>query len=147
MIKIVPKFTKADITAMVQVKAENIEKAVLLALMRVGEQFVVNARNEGSYKDRTGNLRSSVGYVILKDGNVISDNFRGKAKQGVSQAQKVADDVARKYPRGYVLIGVAGMDYAAAVESRGYDVITSSSTVAETALINAIGRIASKLAK
>ena len=34
--------------------------------------------------------------------------------------------MALDYPKGMVLIGVAGMGYAAAVESRGYDVITGS---------------------
>jgi len=50
---------------------------------------------------------------------------------GRFNAMNVLDDIAAQYPTGMILVVVAGMEYAAAVESKGYDVITGSSREAE----------------
>lgn len=104
---------------------EKVHSDILNTLRFVGEEFVNKARISGNYKDRTGNLRSSIGYIILKDGKIIDKNFEGE-KEGKNQGQKVAKEVAEQHPDGYVLIGVAGMQYAAYVEARSFDVITGS---------------------
>ncbi|MGV4578106.1 hypothetical protein ACQ1R5_10635 [Ornithobacterium rhinotracheale] len=36
-----------------------------------------------------------------------------------------------KYPRGYVLVVVAGMNYALYVESKGYNVLSTAEQLAE----------------
>jgi hypothetical protein len=119
---------------------------ILLNLHRIGESFVTEARNTETYKDRTGNLRSSIGYIILHNGEQLFESFKSTGgKDGVSKAREVVDEIKQKFPSGFVLIGVAGMDYAAAVEAKGYDVITSSALQAETSLRIAIKRIESKL--
>ncbi|MDB0602359.1 hypothetical protein PL373_14655 [Tenacibaculum maritimum] len=104
---------------------EKVHSDILNTLRFVGEEFVNKARISGNYKDRTGNLRSSIGYIILKDGKIINKNFEGE-KEGKNQGQKVAKEVAEQHPDGYVLIGVAGMQYAAYVEAKSFDVITGS---------------------
>lgn len=104
---------------------KDVDNKTLQTLQFVGEKFVNKARLTGNYTDRTGNLRSSIGYIILKDGKTIDRNFQGKSK-GKQQAQSVASEVALQYPKGFVLIGVAGMEYAAYVEAKGFDVITGS---------------------
>jgi len=145
-VKLVFKLNKSDIRKLLNERKQRIEQALLLRLLRIGEEFVTNARNNATFTDRTGNLRSSIGYVILKDGKQIEQNFQrvGKGKSGVAVAKEVAKEAATNFPTGYVLICVAGMDYAAAVESKGYDVITSSSILAEGSLKNAIKTIESK---
>lgn len=107
-------------------KVDSIEQKTIEALQYEGEIFINKARATGNYKDRTGNLRSSIGYMILKDGQPIKSNFQGSKEDGRAKAREAAIDVATQYPNGYVLIGVAGMGYAAAVESLGFDVITGS---------------------
>ncbi|MEE9408268.1 MAG: hypothetical protein V3V28_09355 [Polaribacter sp.] len=104
---------------------EKVHSDILNTLRFVGEEFVNKARITGNYKDITGNLRSSIGYIILKDGKIIDKNFEGE-KEGKNQGQKVAKEVAEQHPDGYVLIGVAGMQYAAYVEAKSFDVITGS---------------------
>lgn len=147
-VKIVPKFNRADIRRMLEERRKRIADAILMMLQRIGEQFVANARNRGKYKDRTGNLRSSVGYVILYNGEQYTENFQQlKGKEGVQRAREVIEELKGNYPRGFVLICIAGMDYAAAVESKGYDVITASSTIAENALRKAVKQIQTKMAK
>lgn len=144
-VMIVPKFSKQDITDALNEHRKRIEEVVLLNLQRIGEEFVVQARDTDTYKDRTGNLRSSIGYVILRNGTQITENFESRGgPNGVDTAKAVIDEAKAKFPHGFVLIGVAGMDYAAAVESRGLDVITSSSIQAEVSLKDAIERIKHK---
>lgn len=114
-----------------QDRVDAYEQKTLEALQYAGEEFVNNARINGNYTDDTGNLRSSIGYVILKDGQEIYSSFPGDTAQGKRTARResrriVLDEVSQTDYKGYMLVGIAGMSYAAAVESRGYDVITGS---------------------
>lgn len=147
-VSLVPKFNRNDIIKAIAGKKELIEQAILLRLKRVGERFIRNCRNNANFTDRTANLRSSFGYVILKNGTEVFGALgKGEGKEGPEQAQKVIDEVAQKFPTGFVLIGVAGMDYAAAVESKGFDVITGSSAIAEQELKKAMKELGNKLSK
>ncbi|MEX6691256.1 hypothetical protein QTN47_27350 [Danxiaibacter flavus] len=150
--KLVPKFSKADIQKFLEDKMKALDTATLTRLKRIGETFVKNARENGNYTDMTGNLRNSIGYVILRDGEQLFQNFKKAARvksdtTGANTAQRVALEVAASFPRGYVLIVVAGMDYAAAVESRGKDVITASSITAKNDLSKAVDAIKRSLAR
>jgi hypothetical protein len=107
------------------------EDAVLL---RIGEEFVNNARQNGEYTDRTGNLRSSIGYILLRDGVIINQNIVGKTTEGRRIAAQLANEFKNMYNTGLVLVGFAGMEYAAAVESKGYDVISGSAPTKEQLL-------------
>lgn len=107
-------------------------------LQRTGEEFVKIARLEGNYIDHTGNLRSSIGYVIVKDGSIVGRNFQvseqaGTDKQtGKREGEQLAMDLVRTFPKGYVLIGVAGMKYAVFVEAmENKDVLTNAANKAE----------------
>jgi len=124
------------------------------SLQRVGENFVNNARSVNSYLDQTGNLRSSIGYGIVKNGQVVTKNFERKNKAIKKAVQEGGDGVdvglrfllqmALDHPRGYVLICVAGMKYAAAVEANGYDVITNSSSLATDELKESLAKLITK---
>ena len=56
------------------------EYKTLVLLQAGGEKFIEVARRSGSYKDQTGNLRSSIGYIIAKDGEVVKENFKESDK-------------------------------------------------------------------
>jgi hypothetical protein len=133
------KFTQSDLDNMFAVKLARIEDAIMSRLQYIGETFVNNARANGTYNDITGNLRSSVCYVVLKNGAKKSP---GTIPQGGSEhmAKMIAE-----HSRGWVLIVVAGMDYAAAVESKGKDVLTASSIIAKAQLKQAITSFKNKL--
>ena len=93
-------------------------------------------KSQGGFGDVTGNLRSSIGYFILKDGKIIIENRKLSTKgtdkiTGYGAAIHLLNEVQKI--TGYQLIGVAGMGYAAYVESLGYNVITIQ---ADVALIN-----------
>lgn len=136
-------FTILDIQNFVKSKRQIIDQTIIQRYQFAGDQFVINARTKtetnGGFGDITGNLRSSIGYIILKDGKVITSEFQEAATgsdrvTGVTAGESIAEEVGAKYPKGFVLIAVAGMSYAAAVESKGKDVITGSAQQLETDL-------------
>ncbi|MEZ2446123.1 hypothetical protein AB6805_30620 [Chitinophaga sp. RCC_12] len=163
-----PRFTNAQIREIFTDRLKRIDIAIISRLQYIGEAFVKNARQKADFTDRTGNLRNSIGYVILKNGVQLYENFRRSASvevtvtagqnrggkrrtkgstDGVQIGKDFAEETSKKFTNGYVLIVVAGMDYAAAVESKGYDVITASSITAKRDLQNAITALKQKITK
>ncbi len=127
---IFPLFKMANVADYVEQTVTKSEENTLMILQRIGEEFVNKARVLVTYTDRTGNLRSSIGYSIYKDGELIDSNYK-IAKGGVKgeiQGESYANEInsQENFPKGYVLIGVAGMKYAKYVEAKHYDVITGS---------------------
>lgn len=142
-----PRFTPAQVATKLQNELNKIESAIVTRLQREGEKFVRNARSVNTYKDQTGNLRSSIGYVILKDGNQISGFFPGGSTAGQEQGRRTAADAASRHRKGYVLIVVAGMEYAAHVEKTGRDVLSNSATKAEQDIRNSLQQLAAKISR
>jgi hypothetical protein len=144
-----PKFTREKIIRGLTMKLNNLMEALIMQAEYIGETFVTLARDNGAYTDRTGNLRNSIGYLIMLDGKVVRDNFQRASQKagedGVKTGRAVAERVAKQFPKGIVLICVAGMNYAAAVESKGFDVITSSELECVGYLKDAIKFIQSEL--
>lgn len=133
---------------------EKTDKVVIRNLQRLGEEAVIYARNrtgEESWYDQTGNLRSSIGYVIAKDGGIVR---RGGFSQildgteGPGEGKEFAKEMADAYPGRYVLIVVAGMNYASYVEEmENKDVLASSSLFVERELPKMIKRIDEQIGK
>ena len=145
--KLTPKFDQSDIRKMIEQKVVRLNKATLMGLQRIGEQFIADARGIDTYTDQTGNLRSSIGYIILKNGKPVFGSRFDQVKdggEGVKKGREFVESQIGKGDGGYVLIVVAGMDYAAAVESKNYDVLTGSSTKAEAMLRKLITRLGKK---
>lgn len=123
-------------------EAERLGRAVVRQLMVAGERVRNEAVERGSYKDRTGNLRHSVGYVVLVDGRVASEAFDGG--EGGAEGRRLSLEVARRFPRGAVLVVVAGMRYASYVAARGYDVLDSAELLAERIVPELLGELKKK---
>lgn len=117
-----PDFKDGTVSAQVQAFRQNLERAVLTLLKYLGEDLVRYARDNHNYTDRTGNLTSSIGYVITREGRIV---FDGIASSGDSResALRVARQMAAESGQSYTLIIVAGMSYASYVEAKGYNVI------------------------
>lgn len=105
-------------------EAEKIYTLIIEAMTQAGEEFVKAARDQpgdhaaGFYQDVTTNLRNSVQYMIFKDGELL------KGSESKFSAQNRSDVLDLVKPQGFQLIGIAGMNYASAVESKGYNVIS-----------------------
>ena len=135
---ITPQFTPADIERMLQEKIAKYEEKIIRILRNVGEKCINEAREYGSYQDRTGNLRSSIGYIVLKDGKPIekggfapTEKGTEVGKNGQKEGEAFINKVTSQYPKGFVLVVVAGMKYASYVEARNYNVLTSAELLAE----------------
>lgn len=140
------RFTADDIKRYMKLKSDQVDQAIISRLKSIGNYFVDSSRNNNTYMDYTGNLRSSIAYVILKNGVILFGNYklseRGSDKaHGVATAKQVIETLGLGLSKGYVLLCVAGMDYAISVESRGKDVITASSIIAKKQLKDAIAHL------
>lgn len=144
--------TESEINAAIKRELERIDKAVVYNLQFVGEKCIIHARSlpspnprnfpnfphipphQPNYIDWTANLRSSIGYLILRDGKVVTQGgFEavGNGTEGAKEGRKYAKEIAARFPKGYALIVVAGMNYAQYVSDRGYDVLDSAELLAE----------------
>jgi len=167
-------FNMPDINALTERKKQAFHDAVVYRLNYLGFECYKIARERGSYIDQTSNLRSSTGYIILYDGTLVkSGGFeqiksskegirtkygkldkRYKAnksiiekKEGDDIGKELAFKIANEYQSGYVLIVVAGMEYALSVESKGYDVLTSAELYAKDEIKDILKKVVSDVAK
>ena len=132
---IVSKTYMRKLKSGLQRTARDITQHLVKQLSYIGEECVKIAREKGSYNDITGNLRSSIGYVVLLDGKPViygaPKQYKGKNGNG-SNGAPAADALLKKLPWGVVLIVCAGMNYAAYVEAVHHkDVLTSAEFKAE----------------
>ncbi|WP_418310602.1 hypothetical protein [Phocaeicola sp.] len=123
----------SEVHDMLMREAERVERLTIRALSKLGEQCVTKIRDRAgdkSWYDQTGNLRSSVGYVIAHNKNIIQYSTFNQVKQGsegVKTGKDLAEELAKRYSNNYVLIVVAGMNYAEFVEAMdNKDVLAST---------------------
>ena len=134
---LIPLFSQKDINKWVDIFTERAEEKMYTLLQAAGEMFVRYARESGRYIDHTGNLRSSIGYVIVRNGSVAYRNFQKQnigteGAEGVERAKRLARELATTHSKGLVLIGLAGMEYAVYVEAiESKDVITAANIKTE----------------
>lgn len=130
---ITPNFTQADVKARFDRLINAIEIRQIKRMQYLGEQCVVMARNNGDYTDQTSNLRSSVGYMVFKNGIAVHEGYEltGEGLEGLMAGKQLAKKVGAKYRNGICLVVTAGMYYALMVESRGRDVLTSTELFAK----------------
>lgn len=120
-------FDSGRIQKETQSQAEALYERILQSFIRAGEKFVINARSQmqdhamGTYKDQTTNLRNSIGYFVFHDGELLKED-----SNIVTNKMNIQDLIN---PKGFQLIGIAGMNYASYVESKGYNVISYQADV------------------
>lgn len=148
------QFNNADIKKFIEAKQKKLYEVIITKLEYRGEDFIGKARSTRTYKDRTANLRNSIGYAVVHNKKVVKINFPNDAAPGMdlkmrrgeilTSAKAKARREARKggakegmefirdiikskiEDNGFYLICVAGKNYAIYVESKGFDVITGT---------------------
>lgn len=117
-------------------QVDNFKNALVYNLCAVGEQVLNAARSTSSYKDQTGNLRSSLGYIVAIDGEIVTISDFAPADKGTDkttgqkEGKAYAEKLIQDFPTGIVLLVVAGMNYASYVSAKGYDVLDSAELLA-----------------
>lgn len=115
---------------------------------KIGDECVniarITDRKQKDFKDRTGNLRGSIGYILVVDGQIYTKSdfkpvpvWDKKLKkmvvheEGPNSGRAFAEKLASECGSGIVLIVVAGMKYAQYVVDKGFDVLDSAEIEAE----------------
>lgn len=147
---ITQKTPMSEIDKYIEQQVQRATDAIIYNLQYVGERVINHARSlpspsaaafkgripkhQPNYIDWTANLRSSIGYVIACDGKVVKEGgfkIEGNGAEGAKSGIQYAKDIVRQYPESITLIVVAGMEYAAYVSAKGYDVIDSAEVLAD----------------
>lgn len=105
-------------------------------LSYLGEKCVRRIKDRGpgeSWIDHTSNLRSSIAYAVYNRGvEAVRSTLSGAGSQGITEGNKMLDDLASKYADTFALVVIAGMDYASNVEDiDSKDVLASTRLWAE----------------
>lgn len=131
---ITPITPPQQIDRAVEAYLANARRAILYKMHYAGERCVIEARTSANFTDRTGNLRSSIGYVIVEDGKVVNEGgfetVKGGSK-GSAEGAKFISQVVSQFTKDIVLVVCAGMKYAAYVAAKGYNVTDSAELLAE----------------
>ena len=143
------QFTTEVVRERFEAFLQEIVRQQVEALQQLGEMCVAHARSipkEQGFEDQTGNLRSSIGYVVFVDGVAVHSLY--EEVKGSSIGAKTGEALAHKVgqgTQGVCLVVTAGMNYALHVESRGRDVIASSEQPAEQELPRMIEQLVSDI--
>lgn len=113
------------IKAQIEVKIQH----MINMLVYIGNEVVTTARTSHKYKDQTGNLTSSIGYCVVRNGSSISESVFdvvSNGQEGSDKGRNFLAELVDKYNDGIALIVVAGMEYAVYVNAKGLDVLDSA---------------------
>ena len=102
---------------------KRLEQATIFTLQYLGESLAKYAKDNHTYTDQTGNLTNSIAYAVVKDKEIVYYDATTQPGEGAEEALKLAMKIASSLPNKFSLIIVAGMNYAAYVEAKGYNVI------------------------
>lgn len=138
-----PKFGNGVVSAVVEKFQERLESATLLTLKYLGENLAKYAKDNHTYTDQTGNLTNSIGYAVVRNKELV---YYSESQPGVgaNTALQTALKMARSCSSAYSLIIVAGMNYAAYVEAKGYNVILPAELKAKKDFPAAMNKLMAK---
>lgn len=136
---IVADFSMDDIVNAINSEVEDWIDNLIASYSTAAKKFVdgIRKKTKGTPTDKstwgniTWNLRSSIGYILLHDGQVVEEYFPSVG--GGDEGSKTGADYAREIATlvnegdGIQLVVVAGMEYAVFVEGNGIDVLSHAS--------------------
>lgn len=137
-----PRYKDKDLQEAFLIRKEKLYELIKLNLSVLAVKAVNHARENRGYTDQTGNLVNSTGFILLRDGVNVYEDFRetynanskknkGKKKKefkvygpvpihqnGQAEGKNLANEIASDFAnfQGWALIVVAGMEYATTVE-------------------------------
>lgn len=146
-----PNFTRSDVQKRLDAFLEMVKKKQIDRMQRLGEKCLIEARNNKGYMMQTGALLSSTGYTIFVDGVALHSEFDAAsgaesdaAQKGIKAGQNLAEKVGKE-TKGVALVVVAGMNYAAYVEAKGYNVLSSAEHLAQRELPRMLEKLISNI--
>ena len=144
----------SEINALFEAETKRVDELTIKSLESLGKDCVEEARDraqEESWFNQTGNLRSSIGYVVVAHGEIVRrSGFETvlSGSEGSMTGRKLAEELSKNYPSGYALIVVAGMHYAGYVEAKdSKNVLASAERLAHEEIYNLMEKLKSQVAK
>jgi len=150
MIRLELDMTPAELDAVYNEQIEEMDRQTLDAFKRVLARALqiqrAKMREDGGYNDQTGQLRSSTGGIIYRDGKVLHEDFE-LSPYGTDKAPGLKEGREKAFAElressGWGITLVAGMEYASWVEkNHGLTVVTDASKEVEKSLDQAFNEI------
>lgn len=111
-------------------KLSLIERKQIERLHYLGEMFAKEARllpEEVGFEDSTGNLVSSIGYMIFNKGVEVHSNYKvvGEGAEGAQLGKEIARKLGSLSKRSPMIVVTAGLDCAFYLEVKGRVVLHS----------------------
>lgn len=124
---------------------QRIQEALIYRLEALIAELQNHAKLNAGYQDQTSNLKSSIGGVLLKDGQPVSyATFvkEGTADTGDAIGEEFLNEMVKKVGSGFVILMVAGMEYATYVENQhGLNVLKATELKMQTDLVKIIKKL------
>lgn len=142
MITIEADFDLDELNSLIDDEVENWFEGLVEIYKQAGIDFVERAVAKATFNNITWNLRSSIGYLILYNGQVVDSYFKDLVAG--TEGQEVGEDYALFVAKlidegeGLSMALVAGEEYAYYVEAKNRDVISGSYAYFETELKGAL---------
>lgn len=135
-------FGSGYIAAQAAAFQQRVEQAAIFLMQYLGEELVKYAKDKHNYTDRTGNLTNSISYVVVRNKEIVfgPDNSTVADDAALQAALKMIETL----PDCIALLIVAGMNYAAYVEAKGYNVILPAELKAKTDFPQAMRKLMDK---
>lgn len=121
--------------------SERLGSEVVPLLDKAGVMSVEIAKRSKTYCDKTGNLTSSIGYGVVKDGKIVCIGGFGSGEGGEAGKRYLAQQSSEIGAGQVGLILVAGMYYATYVERIGYVVLDGARLRLETIVNELLSKI------
>ncbi len=141
------KLVHNGISGFKKILLDRLDQAIVFKLMELGEELAKYAKDNHNYTDQTGNLTNSIGYAVVRNKEIVYFGGENQPGEGSQEALKVAMKMASTLSDSYSLIIIAGMNYAAYVEAKGYNVILPAELKAKKDFPETVSTIISKVMK
>lgn len=136
-------------------QAIKINTILIRELNIIVEELINHAKINAEYEDQTANLKSSIGGVLLLDGKPlkysgfdVETGKEGSADLGVNTGNSFINSLISDYQKGYVILIVAGMEYAVFVENEhNLNVLKKSELLMKSKLPNVFDRVKKRIDK
>ena len=89
----------------------SVDPSAVEFMVRIGETAVRFAREHGAYQDQTGNLRHSIGFIVVQDGKVVHEWYEQGWQEAVTATKMHLHSLVSGYPKDTVLIWGSGDVY------------------------------------
>ena len=120
-----------------------LENKIMDSLTIVAEELMIDANIHKGYDNKSGNLSSSIGCGIIKNGSILRIVGFNGSTEGKIKGIKFLNDTVLGLSKNvnYQIVMIAGMYYSTYVENMGYNVLSITEINAKTIMMRELKKI------